>query len=471
VRVDDSAFGQIVAAESGRLARLATLLTGDPARGRDLAEAALARAMLGWRRLYEEEPGGALRRVLFDVYSEWWHRGYRHYPQPANGQAEGGPDGADGADGAAQPDDPWAAELAGMTPRQRAVALMDAEGRSEPEMVELLGLSDRAVARARPAVPMPELAVALTTVEDPVPVQAVTARAARIRRRRRLTGWVVLALAVLLAVPVLRVLGGGPDPAEAARQCPTRLPTVVSNTGNDLTDQIVPFTPSRAYLCRFGSDGARSDARLLGSGIAVQFVAAINASRPASTSEVCGQEAATPFVLRLLSGDRSLTVLATPSGCGRVSNGTRTVSAGRDVLARILLGQAGGGPEPALLSCAGLNREVHNDGAGLAERLIGFTGDRIVVCPQGGAATVGELAGQDAREMAAALDSAPAGKAPGTGCPSTQRLIVVVTGLVERVDLAVDAGGCGWATNGTRVVTLDTDTRNALRELAQLPPR
>ena len=231
-----------------------------------------------------------------------------------------------------------------------------------------------------------------------------------------------------------------------------------------------PFTPSRTYLCRYAADGSRSDARQVGSAAAVQFVAALNASRPASDTEVCGRESLTPFVLRLIGGDRALSVLAAPTGCGRVTNGVRTVSAGRDLLAQMLAGRADEGPEPALLSCAGLSATVHNDGAGLDQRLIGFTGQRIVVCPQGVSATVGELAGEDARMLADALDSAPVRKAGTAGCPSAQRLMVVVTGLVERVDIATDAGSCGWATNGSRVVELDRDTRNALRALAQLPP-
>jgi DNA-directed RNA polymerase specialized sigma24 family protein len=461
VQVDDSSFGQIVAAESGRLATLARLLTGDRDRGRDLTEVALARAMLGWRRLHEEEPGGALRRMLFDVYSEWWHRGYRRYtvPEPDNGQQAGGTD------------NPVSAELAGMTPRQRAVALMDAEGRSEPEMVELLGLSDRAVARSRPVVPMPELATALSTVDARVPVQAVAARAARIRRRRRITAWVTAAVLVGLAVPVLRALGSGPDPAEAARQCPTRLPTQVSNDGGDLEGQIVPFSPSRTYLCLFSSDGARSDARLVNPQAALQFVAALNSSRLASGSEVCSQEAATPFVLRVVTGgDHGVTLLAAPSGCGRVTNGRRTVSAGRDLMAQVLGGRSGPGREPALLSCAGLDSMVSNGGPGLGQRLVGFTGERIVVCPEGVAAAVGEVVGEDARVLASEMDDAPARRPTGTGCPSSKRFVIVVTGVVERVNIAMDAGGCRWATNGSRVVQLDLSTQNALRALAQLPP-
>jgi DNA-directed RNA polymerase specialized sigma24 family protein len=488
--VDDSAFGQVVAAESGRLARLGTLLTGDRQRGRELAEVALARAMLRWRRLYEEEPAGALRRVLFEVHGEWWRRRYRRYgpaatgpdrrePTPAGarnaaaGRAGGGGTGpvAGPAPGAVpDPAAPGAARLAAMTPRERAVALLDAEGRSEAEMVGLLGLSDRAVARSRPAVPMPELTAALSVLEPPVPVDVVADQAARLRRRRRVTAGVVAVLVVVAAIATLRALTSDPGPAEAARACPTRLPAAVSNSGPDLDVSIVPFSPTRLYLCRFAPDGSRSDARRLGSRAGVVFVAALNTARPTGDAEVCSREEVTPFVLRVFGREQEVTLLADPSGCGRVSNGVRTVSAGRDLLAHVLNGQPSQDPEPALQSCAGLGGNVHNDGGALDQRLVGFTGDRIVVCPHGVQATVGELAGQSAQELSVALDRAPVRRKATTGCPSAKRLIVVVTGQNQRVDIAMDASGCGWASNGLRVVQLDRPTENLLRELAQLPP-
>jgi hypothetical protein len=42
--------------------------------------------------------------------------------------------------------------------------------------------------------------------------------------------------------------------------------------------------------------------------------------------------------------------------------------------------------------------------------------------------------------------------------------------VIERVDFAMDADGCGWASNGVRVVVLDVATQITLRQLAQLPP-
>src|SRR5262249_57288640 len=94
-------------------------------------------------------------------------------------------------------------------------------------------------------------------------------------------------------------------------------------------------------------------------------------------------------------------------GCGRVSNGVRTVSAGRDLLAQVLSGQPSRDPEPALESCTGLEGDVRNDGGTLDQRLVGFTGERVVVCPHGVQAAVGELAGQNAQALSLALDEAP----------------------------------------------------------------
>jgi hypothetical protein len=94
-----------------------------------------------------------------------------------------------------------------------------------------------------------------------------------------------------------------------------------------------------------------------------------------------------------------------------------------------------------------------------------------VVCPHGVQAAVGELAGQDAQELSLTLDGAPEPARPRANCPSAQRLVVVVSGQNQRVDITMDASGCGWASNGRRVVQLDRSTEDVLRALAQLPPR
>jgi hypothetical protein len=571
VRVDDTAFGQLVAAESGRLARLGTLLTGDPARGHALAEEALARALLNWRKLREDEPVSALRRSLFEVYGEWWRRAYRRYAPPPDAPASrttatgaattgepatattseaadalsgttgGATSGSTGTTGggtgelvgagastsangpyglaaraaaatqgtgsrgsvgsAAEPTpaeptpagpaaeaaagraaaevaagraaaEVAAAEepLAGLSHWGRAVALLDAEGRSSPELVGLLGLSERTVARSRPVVPILALATALAGADLPVPVERVTARALRIQRRRRVGAALV---AVLLAIPAflaLRASTGVPDSVQADNSCPTFLPGQVSNTGEGLDRTIVPISPDRTYLCMFAPDGSRLVARQLDRRLGVDISASINASRQAGETDICSRESVTPFVLAVNDGERTVSLLATPDGCGRVTNGVRTVSAGRDLLTQILAGRVNQDPEPAIQSCNGLPADLHNEGPGLAQRLVGFTGERIVVCPQQAPATVGELSGTTARALALTLDQAPTSRPATANCPSDQHLIVVVTGGVSRIDLVMDANpACGWATNGVRVVELDPETRDVLRKLARLP--
>jgi hypothetical protein len=509
VRVDDSAFGQLVAAESGRLARLGTLLTGDPVRGRALAEEALARALLGWNRMRGDEPISALRRSLFEVYGEWWHRGYRRYADGTSHQAaetgepEGvpvsvpaGPAGPDGAEDSADADggdglSPALSAAPGVAPAHttvakaepgdealallshwgRAVALMDAEGRSEPEMVGLLGLSERTVARSRPVVPMRELASALATADEPVPVQRVAARAARIRRRRRLAACVAAALLAVPAVLALRSASTEQDQGLAERSCPTQLPGQVSNSIDGLAAQILPISPDKMYLCQFGPDGARISARPLDHGLAVDIAASINSARLTGDTEVCSREDVIPFVLRVVHGKQLVTLLASPAGCGRVTNGVRTVSAGRDLLTQVLAGQLSQDPESAVQACAGLPQSLHNEGGGLLDRMVGFTGQRVIVCPDGlPGASVGEINGDEARALALAIDQAPTRKsATGTGCPSARRLVIVITGGVQRVDIEIDAGGCGWASNGFRVVELTRAVQDRLREVAQLP--
>lgn len=585
MRVDDSAFGQLVAAESGRLARLGTLLTGDPARGRALAEEALARALLDWRHVREDEPVSALRRALFAVYGEWWRIRYRRYRVPAledsteddadetgddtaedgdagtadaagasDGDSAGGPESpageyalvgagvgdapstsangpyakamaaagtaASGSSGAGSEsaaaaggrsagdagsaagnggsaaaaggltgdagrlwgrrtwrdrDDTGAVvdePLAGLSHWARAVALLDAEGRSEPEMVGLTGLSERAVARSRPEVPMLELVGALDAADLPLSVERVVRRAAQIRRRRWIGALVALALLAVPGVFALRAATGEPVQIQADRTCPNILPTQVGNSGEDLTQQMVPVQSPKMYLCLFGQDGNRTVARLLDRGFAIDIAAAFNASRKAGETEVCSRETASPFVLRVVDGDRTITLLANPTGCGRVTNGFRTVSAGRDLLTQILSGQVNRNPEPALHSCSDLPLTLQNNGQGLSRRLLGFTGNRIVVCPQGdsGQGSVGELNGVRARDLALAIDEAPTATHLAKGCPSGEHLVVVVTGETERVDLMVDAkSGCGWASNGIRVVELDRATLDAIRAAARLP--
>jgi DNA-directed RNA polymerase specialized sigma24 family protein len=487
-----SGFREVAAAESPRLARLGGLLTGSRERGRELAEFALARALLQWGRLREEEPGGALRRLLFEVYGQWWRRRLRRYPPPGSGPEESCPEKSGPEKSGPEKSGPeksgpeksgpeksgpeksgperW---LAGVSPRRRAVALLTAEGRSQTETARLLGLSERAVARSRPDPPQPELATALSAADEPVPMDRVVARATGLRRRRRVTAGVVSVLALAALVPVAVRLRLGPGPDQAGALCPSQLPATVGSAdggrAGDLAGTLVPFTPARVAVCRYGPDGQQAGARAVDPVAAAVWVGALNAAPAVTGREVCSREPAEPFLVRLSGAGRTVTVRAEPRGCGQVTNGVRVAAAGRDLLWQIATGQTRPGPEPAALACAGAGGAPGNDGAGLTGRLVGFAASRVVVCPGSAGGSAAALDGPAARSLAARLDLAPALTGSTSGCPSPRRLAVVLTGGVQRVDLSVDTSGCGWANNGRRVARLDQASRRALLRLARVP--
>lgn len=442
-------FRELVAAESARLARLCGLLTGSRERGRELAEVALARALLRWNRLRAEEPGGALRRCVFEVYGQWWRHRLRRYP--------------------AAPESAAGRLLAAVPPRQRAIALLAAEGRSQTETAQLLGLADRAVARGWPDPAQPELAAVLSTVDDPIPMDRVVARAGRLRRQRWAGAGVGTALILAVAAPVTSTLRYGPRLDQASRLCPTQLPATVGGSAADLAGTLIPITPTQMVVCRYSSDGQRSEARAVDSATAAIWVSALNAAPAVTDQEVCSREPAEPYLILLSGAGRTVMVWAEPSGCGQVTNGVRIATAGRDLLWQISANQPRSGPEPAVLACAGTGGMPVNDGAGLTGRLVGFPASRIVVCPDGADASVAALTGTAARSLAARLDAAPVLSGVPSGCPSPRRLTVVLTGGVQRIDLSVDTAPCGWATNGRRVVRLDPVSRQALLRLAHLP--
>jgi hypothetical protein len=318
---------------------------------------------------------------------------------------------------------------------------------------------------------MRELASALAAPDEPVPVQRVTARAVRIRRRRRVGGFVAAALLAVPALIALRSANTESDQGLAERYCPTQVPDQVVNSLDGLAERALPLSPDKMYLCQFGPDGARIAARPLDRRVAVEIAASVNSARLSGETEVCSHDDVTPFVLRVVHGDQVVTLLASPGGCGRVTNGVRTVSAGRDLLTQVLAGRVSQDPEPAVQACAGLPQSLRNEGGGLQERMVGFTGLRVIVCPNGlPGASVGEINGAEARSLSLAIDQAPTRRAStGTGCPSARRLVIVITGGVQRVDLDVDTGGCGWASNGVRVVELSRAIQDRIREVAQLP--
>jgi RNA polymerase sigma-70 factor (sigma-E family) len=68
-------FEEYVAARGAALVRFATLLTGDDHRAQDLAQEALAKAYLSWRRIRRtDRPDVYVRRLLVNADRSWWRR-------------------------------------------------------------------------------------------------------------------------------------------------------------------------------------------------------------------------------------------------------------------------------------------------------------------------------------------------------------------------------------------------------------
>jgi RNA polymerase sigma-70 factor (sigma-E family) len=71
VRKDFDAFVQ---GSSGRLLRVAQLLTGDRGRAEDLVQDAYARAYLRWDKIQADDPWAYVRRCVVNGYTDWWRR-------------------------------------------------------------------------------------------------------------------------------------------------------------------------------------------------------------------------------------------------------------------------------------------------------------------------------------------------------------------------------------------------------------
>jgi RNA polymerase sigma-70 factor (sigma-E family) len=68
-------FEEYVAARGAALVRFAALLTGDDHRAQDLAQEALAKAYLSWRRIRRtDRPDVYVRRLLVNADRSWWRR-------------------------------------------------------------------------------------------------------------------------------------------------------------------------------------------------------------------------------------------------------------------------------------------------------------------------------------------------------------------------------------------------------------
>jgi RNA polymerase sigma-70 factor (sigma-E family) len=218
-------FAEFVAARSGRLLRVAYMLTRDWALAEDLLQTSLAKAWSAWRRI-EGDPEPYVRKILVNTYTTWWRRRW-HSERPTDVLPE-----RPGTDEHRTIDerDQILRALGRLPRQQRAVLVLRYyEDLSEVEIAEALGISPgtvkshavKGLANLRLDA---SLAAAHLSSDEPEP--AGTARLAAVteriqQRRRRRTAAIVAACAVVLAV----ILGYAINPAHRSAPHPATTPS------------------------------------------------------------------------------------------------------------------------------------------------------------------------------------------------------------------------------------------------------
>jgi len=115
-------FEEYVRARGPALVRLARLLTGDDHRAEDLAQDALARAFVHWRRVSRaDRPDVYVRRMLVNANASWWRR-RSSTERPTDRAVDHVAAGDHGAE-AVERDAMWRLVLA-LPERQRAVLVL-----------------------------------------------------------------------------------------------------------------------------------------------------------------------------------------------------------------------------------------------------------------------------------------------------------------------------------------------------------
>ena len=133
---DDEGFAQFMAAALPGLLRFGHVLTGDPQRAEELAQAALVSTWLRWDRLDLEQPSAYVRRAMVNTYTSWWRRSRRDRELPAHWDGPA-PDGADYGER-----DAALRALRLLPPKQRAVVVLRYyEDLPEAEIARVLGCS------------------------------------------------------------------------------------------------------------------------------------------------------------------------------------------------------------------------------------------------------------------------------------------------------------------------------------------
>ncbi|WP_433516748.1 SigE family RNA polymerase sigma factor [Nonomuraea sp. CA-143628] len=131
-------FAEYVTARSGRLRRIAYVLTGDWATADDLVQTTLARAWQAWRRI-KGDPDPYVYRILTNTHASWWRRRWR-----GEVPTESLPDATAHGDFArelSEKDALWTA-IRALSDRQRAVIVLHYfEDLTLPQCADVLGCS------------------------------------------------------------------------------------------------------------------------------------------------------------------------------------------------------------------------------------------------------------------------------------------------------------------------------------------
>ncbi|BEP15675.1 hypothetical protein acdb102_39860 [Acidothermaceae bacterium B102] len=132
-------FDAFVLGSSGRLLRVAQLLTGDHGRAEDLVQDAYARAFLRWDTIRADDPWAYVRRSVVNGYTDWWRRRpWREQPTERLPELTGLPDPAAGF---AQRDALMLA-LAQLTRRERTVVVLRFyQDLTEAQIADALGVA------------------------------------------------------------------------------------------------------------------------------------------------------------------------------------------------------------------------------------------------------------------------------------------------------------------------------------------
>ncbi len=145
---DDGRLERLLEERGPHLMRAAIALTGNPADGEDLLQAALERLLRNWRHV-DTDPEGYLRRTLYNLAADGWRRRGRWSGRLAEFRLQSRTKAASEDVAVVDMRDELVRLLQQLPPRQRAVIVLRYwEQRTEAETAALLGCSEGTVKSA-----------------------------------------------------------------------------------------------------------------------------------------------------------------------------------------------------------------------------------------------------------------------------------------------------------------------------------